>query len=326
MTRELKVGLFGALALVFFVFGFNFLKGRKVFSRQNEYTAEYLSIDGLLEKNSVMLNGLSVGMVENMEFKADNSGKIVVTFSIDNTLNIPNNTKALITSSDIMGNKVMELKLGDATTYLKDGDVLLGETQSNLTNVMREEIAPIKMKFEEIMGSVDSVLIIVRTIFNKNNLSNLDKSFNTIPMTLNNLNGTSTDIQALVKMQTTHIDQILANIENVTKNLKDNNLKINTILTNAETATDKLSKLEIQNTINQANESIAQLKLVVEKVNQGQGTLGMLLTDKALYNNLEKTSKDLDALMIDLKENPKNYVHFSVFNRKEKKPLPTGYK
>jgi phospholipid/cholesterol/gamma-HCH transport system substrate-binding protein len=97
-------------------------------------------------------------------------------------------------------------------------------------------------------------------------------------------------------------------------------------LNNAETATEKLSKLELQKTIDEANQSIAQLKQVVEKVNQGQGSLGLLLNDKALYNNLEKTSRDLDALMIDLKQNPKNYVHFSVFSRKDKKPTFTGEK
>jgi len=319
MPKEIKVGLFGLLAILVFVLGFRFLKGTSFFKGQNTYYAEYNTVDGLYEKNPVMLNGVNIGLVNEINFKNDNSGKVILTLSIDDNIKLPINSVASVASNDLLGNKVVKIALGDATEYASDNDLIIGGTQTDITTTVQREIAPIKLKFEEILGSVDSVLIIVRQIFNDKNLNNLDRSFNTIPSTLNNFNKTSDEVSKLVQQQSLRINNILANAESISANFKGNNQKITNILTKAETATDKLSKIELENTINQANEAITALKESIAKLNSTEGSLGLMMNDKSLYQNLEKSSADLDKLLVDLKANPKKYVHFSIFSRKDKK-------
>ncbi|PCH65042.1 MAG: hypothetical protein COC01_10480, partial [Bacteroidetes bacterium] len=177
-TKEAKLGVLVTAAIVVFIWGFNFLKGSNIFSMEREYYAVYQRIDGLVEANPVLLNGFKVGRVNNIYFHPDNSGKVIVKFVINKeTIDLPKDTKALIFSSDLLGSKSIELKLGEDSVYLQYGDTLMSSIEENLKEAVNRQIAPLKKKTEELIGSIDSAVTIVQDILNKEARENLSKSF-----------------------------------------------------------------------------------------------------------------------------------------------------
>ena len=325
MSKELKIGLFGIATILIFVLGFNYLKGTSLFNRQNEYHVYYDDVFGITEGTQVKLNGISVGLVKNLAFKSDNPNLVDVTYAIHKDVKLPEDSKALIASDGVLGNKIVKLILGTKKTYVQDNGTFLGEQELGIMESAMEQINPIKTKVESTLTSLDSILIAVKKVFSDGNIQNLNSSFANIPPTIDNLKETSKDVNVMVKTQSERLDHILLTVDNITTNLKTNNEKINNILSNAETTTENLKKLELQKTLDQVDKTLADLQITIGKINNGTGTVSLLLNDDKLYNNLDKSAADLDKLMIDLKANPKKYVHFSIFGRKDKDgkvPLP----
>ena len=172
---------------------------------------------------------------------------------------------------------------------------------------------PVQKKAELIIGKMDSILTSVNSILNPNFQKNVDKSFNSIASTLSSLESTSKKVDNLVGSEGTRISAILANVEAISGNLKQNNAKISAILNNINSITDQVAAANFKQTIDNANKAVVDLQTIVGKINNGEGTLGLLVNDTKMYDNLNNASKSLDNLMIDLKANPKRYVHFSIF-------------
>ncbi|MCY1525597.1 hypothetical protein D9M68_605810 [compost metagenome] len=182
-----------------------------------------------------------------------------------------------------------------------------------------EAVQPVQKKAELIIAKMDSILTSVNSILNPSFQKNVDKSFTSIASTLGSLEATSKKVDALVGSESSKLSSILSNVEAITVNFKNNGAKIDAILSNLNEVTDKAAALNFKQTIDNANQAIADLQGVVNDLKGGKGTLGMLLNDEEMYKNLTNASKNLDNLMIDLKANPKRYVHFSVFGSGNKK-------
>ena len=315
IANETKVGILAAFSIALLIIGYNFLKGNAIFSSETVLYAKYSHVDGLGVSKPVMINGFQIGRVDKLQLQPD--GSIVATLKIKGKYEIPKNSIAKLESTDLLGSKAIVMALGTGNDFAQDGDTLY----ANVAKGLLETVEPVQKKAELIIAKMDSILTSVNTILNPNFQKNVDKSFNSIASTLASLEATSKKVDNLVGSEGSRISSILSNVEAISNNLKQNNQKINAILNNINTITDQVAAANFKQTIDNANKAVADLQGIVTKVNNGQGTLGLLVNDTKMYDNLNNASKNLDNLIIDLKENPKRYVHFSVFgggNKKDK--------
>ena len=289
------------------------MKGFDIFTKSKTYYAVYPRINGLIKSNPVSINGLRTGQVSDIYFEPDLSGLIVVEFVITTDLPIPNNSIVSIYSSDLMGSKAIEIILGNSNEYIQDGDTLPSKLEASLKEAVNQQIQPLKYKAEELIQSIDSVVIIIQSIFNKKAREDLAQSIQSIRQTFKNIENASFDIDNLVTSQKNRLAEIFNNLELITGNLKNNNDNINNIINNFSTISDSLAKAEIPRTFNNINSTINDLAKIADKINKGEGTLGLLVNDDKLYNELQKSAADLNKLLEDIQQNPKKYVRFSLF-------------
>lgn len=307
IANETKVGILAAFSIALLIIGYNFLKGNAIFSNETVLYARYSRVDGLGVSKPVLINGFQIGRVDQLQLMPD--GTILATLKIKGKYEIPKNSIAKLEGTDLLGSKAIVMALGSGSDYAQDGDTL----NSNVAKGLLETVQPVQKKAELIIAKMDSILTSVNSILNPNFQKNVDKSFNSIASTLSSLEATSKKVDHLVGAEGSRVSAILANVESISNNLKKNNEKINGILDNINTITDQVAAANFKQTIENANKAMADLQGIVTKVNNGQGSLGMLVNDTKMYENLNNASKNLDNLMIDLKQNPKRYVHFSIF-------------
>jgi phospholipid/cholesterol/gamma-HCH transport system substrate-binding protein len=318
IKREVKVGILVVASSAFLYWGFNFLKGRNYLSSNRIFYAKYDQVNGLVKANWVMVNGVKVGEVSGIEF-IDTKGRVLVEMSIENKIEIPSNTLARIYNSDVLGSKAIEFVLGDSKSLAESGDTLTAAIQPSITEEVSYQMLPIKRKAESVMASLDSVLAVIQYVFNEDTRDNLAHTFESIKFVIQNLEHTTYNLDTLMTTQRSRLAQILSNIESISSNFKNNNAKLTNVINNFSDISDSLSKAKIVSTINNANTAITNFSLITEKINNGEGSLGLLVNDDSLYNSLEKSSKDLDLLLEDLRLNPQRYVHVSVFGKNPKK-------
>jgi phospholipid/cholesterol/gamma-HCH transport system substrate-binding protein len=307
IKNETKVGVLAAFAIALLIIGYNFLKGNSIFSRETTLYAKYTQVDGLGVSKPVLVNGFQIGRVDKLKLESD--GTITATLKIKDEYKIPINTVARLESTDLLGGKAIVMVLGNSKEIAQDGFVL----NANVEKSLMESVQPVQKKAELIITKMDSILTSVNAILNPNFQKNVDKSFTSIAATLGALEATSKKVDALVGSEASKLASILSNVEAITVNFKNNGAKIDAILTNLNTVTDKAAALNFKQTIDNANKAVADLQGMVSDLKGGKGSLGQLLNDNKMYDNLTNAAKNLDALMIDLKANPKRYVHFSVF-------------
>jgi phospholipid/cholesterol/gamma-HCH transport system substrate-binding protein len=241
-------------------------------------------------------------------------GRTIVEFKIEPDYNIPNNTLAKLESTDLLGSKAIVFELGNSKEYAENKDTLRADIQGSLA----ESLQPIQRKAELLIGKVDSSLAAINKILNPEFQRNVDRSFASIANSLQTLEGTTKKIDNLVGSQTTHINNILANAETASGGLKTTVDNMNYVTGDLKKVSTDLSNSKIKETLDNANKAVADLQAVLAKVNSNNGSLGLLLNDTKLYENLNSASKNLDDLFIDLKAHPKRYVSFSVFGGKKK--------
>ena len=315
IKNETKVGILAAFAIALLIIGYNFLKGNSIFSSETELFARYTRVDGLTVSKPVLINGYQIGRVKALQLEP--GGTILATLSINSDYDIAEHSIARLEGTDLLGSKAIVMSLGNSKKMAEDGYTL----NANVEKGLMEQVEPVQKKAQLIIGKMDSILSSVNSILNPNFQRNVDKSFSSIAGTLASLENTSKKVDGLVGTESARIEAIFKNVEGITANLNSNNQRISDILTNINTVTDKFAAANFKQTLDNANNAIADLQSVISGIKSGKGSLGLLLNDDKMYNNLDNASKNLDALMIDLKENPWRYVHFSIFgggNKKDK--------
>lgn len=320
IKREHKIGFLFLAALLLFIWGFTFLKGRDLFLREKHFFAVFSEVSGLVEGSSVALSGLKVGRIDEIYFHPDDASKVIVRFTIKNNIKVPKNSIARIFSSDLLGTRALELKLGDDSEFATKGDTLNSQIQVSISEEVSIQMVPFKKKAEDLMLSIDSVMAVIQYIFNEKTSENIKNSFESISQTISNLEQTSYSLDTLMKSEKVKISNIFANIESISLNLRRNNYQISKVIENLSSITDTIAKADIVSVIANTNKAITDVAQIVEKINSGEGTLGLLINNDSLYNNLEKSSLDLDKLIEDIRINPNRYLHFSVFGRKNSNP------
>ncbi|MUP38309.1 MlaD family protein [Labilibaculum euxinus] len=313
-SKDAKIGLVVIGAIVILIWGVNFLKGFNVFSSEQVFYARYERVDGLKKSSSVTLKGYKVGQIKSIKFSSASADHLLVEFAISNQFKLPANSVARIESADIMGTKEIKIIPGKGKTLLQTGDTIKGSIEGDLKEQVSMQMLPLKKKAEKLMSGVDSVLTVIQYIFNENTRDNLRKSFGSIEQTFKKLENASGTLDTIMTGQKSHFENIFANVDSITGNLKDNNKNVSTILSNFSNISDSLSATDIAQTINNAKATLKQTNEILEKINSGKGSMGLLINNDTLYTNLEAASNGLTNLLIDVKNNPKKYMHFSLFD------------
>lgn len=307
--REVKVGLLGMLGLVILYFGFTFLKGSEIFSTSNTYKATFKDVMGLEVSNPVTFNGVNVGRVTNLLPQFD-KGEVIVELTISEDVKLTDNSVAVLADDGLIGGKLIKLKIVPGKPVDEDGD-LKSMLEVGLVDVMQQKIDPT-------LKNVDSLTRTLTRIVNE-----FDNTGQALKILLASATQSTNGVNQLVAGNSKNIGQITANAAVLTKNL--NNLalsldqQIKPILTKTGSFSDSLSALQLGTTVNSLNGTVKNLQNVLDQINAGKGTLGKLTGDDSLYTNLDRTAASLNLLLSDMKVNPKRYVHFSLFGKKDKK-------
>lgn len=304
---------FGLIAAIF---GYTFIKGYSLFSEPRVFYGIYERVDGLNASDPVLINGYRVGKVERIKLKDFNSAKILVEIRIDEDVNIPVNSNANVISSDLLGEKAIEIQLGNSSQLAVSGDTLKASTAKSLTQEVSDQMLPVKLKAEELFSSIDSLVTVVGFILRE---SKIEKSFQSIERATSQFEQVAINIDSLVVTQTQTIDAILSNVESITANLDESDEDITALIHNLAAVTDSLHKANLGQMINNLSSSLGHLSAVLDSVNRGEGTVSALINDRELYENLNRAVADLDSLLVDVKENPGSYVHLSLFGGGDKR-------
>lgn len=291
-TREVKVGLTFVTAIIAIIVGINFLKGINVFVPANHYYLKFENIDGLVESNGVFIKGFKVGQVRKISYDFKKDEPFVVDIAINSDIKLPKGTIAYLFDESLLGGKGINIKLANNTNNYISGDTLTSDVELGLMADMADMIPTIKTT----ISNVDSLLISVNSLVNSDEIKNSLAEFE--------------DITANLKKSTARLDRMMS------KEFPSILYDVNLITTDLKVLTGELSKIEYEDIFLSIDSTMTNLQDLSNRINSSEGTIGLLLNDNGLYNNLNTTMSSVNTLLIDLKDNPKRYVHFSVFGKK----------
>ena len=305
MNKEFKIGFFAIASIIALVFGVNYLKGINILNDNSDVYAVYENIGGLQVGSPVLVNGYKVGMVSNIDLLTEQNQNLLVTISLDKEFDMAKNTVCKIVNQDLMGTKGIALMLGDADELVTGGDTLISGIEGSLQDEVNAQILPLKNKAEELIGSIDSVMMIVTAVLNKDTRDNLRNSLSSLDKTFELMSQTMVRVDSMVDINDDRIAKVVMNLESITSNLENSNGEIKTILTNFATLSDSLVKADIATVLQNVSD-------ITAKINNGEGSIGLLLKDDKIYANFEKSTRELASLLEDIKKNPSRYVNFSI--------------
>jgi len=339
LSNEVKVGALAIFAIGLLFFGFNYLKGKNIFTASNSYYIEYNDVAGMTTGAMVMINGFQVGSVTDIYIKPNTNNHLEVEVILNRGIEIPPNTVANIFSPDPLSGKAIRLLFdkqcnGSSVPCAPSGSKLKG-TSTGLIASMTGDLTP---QIEKAKGVYQNLVDSVKTKLGGGNgkgkeiMKDVEESMADLQSTLKNLDRATGKLDILLGKSTSQLDQILGNVNSLTGNLKNNNQKITNILTNAESFTGDLKGLQLKKTLDSANgaiagldgtmrkadEAVSELQGLLKKVSEGNGTVAQLLDDDKLYVNINNAVRDLDFLLKDFRLNPKRYVNVSIIGRKPK--------
>ncbi|MEO6836987.1 MAG: MlaD family protein [Ginsengibacter sp.] len=325
INNETKIGLMAIISIAILVIGFNFLKGKGLFKKENHIYAVYQDVQGLVKSNPVVINGLQVGRIDNLDGGKDMK-RILVTVSLNKEVNIPNNSLAVI-NPNLLGSPTLEIQLGTSNTYMKNGDTLLTTLSGGAFDEAMKLINPVLYEVRNAVKSLDSVLTTITGVFDTRAKNNIQSMLQNLNIATGSFVATSASLKKLMDPQNGALAQSLENVNKFTANLNSNNGKLDSILGNTKKFSENLSSVNLKRTLDTLNIAINNFKMGAEKINSKDGSIGLLLNDKTLYNNLEATTNKINILLDDIRVHPKRYVNISVFGKKDKgnylkSPLP----
>lgn len=321
LKRQYTIALMAIGGIILLIFGLNFLKGLDLLSGRNVYHAVYTDVSGINDATPVLFHGYKVGQVIGTDMVPDGSGRIAVSFQVsEKRMRLTTDTRVEIFSADLFS-RAVQLIVGNGPEAFP-GDTLVGNAELSLTQSVGAQIDPLKRKAEGMLASVDSVLSALQLILNENARGDIDASFNNLRATMENINSTTRGLDELITTQTKHINAILSNLDTLSGTLVANKGHLENIFSNLDSATAALANGRLERMMANLESTSNDLKATMDKINGGQGTLGKLMTDDSLYNNLNAASHQMDLLLEDIRLNPHRYL--SIFGRKDKLPELTG--
>lgn len=310
INNETKVGVLAIVAITLLVLGFNFLKGNDVLSKTTKIYAVFDKLGSLDKSNAVKIKGLPIGSVYEFAPVDREVSAILVTISLNRDVNIPSDSRAYISAS-LVGSSTITIDMGTSNTFLKDGDTISTTVNDGLIGDLTSQVNPTLSKTRDAIDSLKILIGNFNRVLDPNTQNNLQSI-------IANLNLTSMRIQQLLAQQSGVLAASLDNVNTITGNLANNSGRINNTIANLETATGKLAAVNVQQTLDSLDRTVNNLKAFTGKLNSKEGSLGLLMNDKTLYNNLNYAIIGIETLMDDIRVNPKRYVNISVFGGRNK--------
>jgi phospholipid/cholesterol/gamma-HCH transport system substrate-binding protein len=315
ISNEVKVGILAVAAIVILILGFNFLKGQSVFNKPFVLYARFPEIGALEKSNQVKINGLNVGTVHNFVPADKEVSSIIVELHIDKSIAIPRNSAALIDGS-ILGSAYINIEKANGGVYLQSGDTISTRLDQSLLGNIQAQVAPTLTRLNETFDSLKLVIGGLNSIFDPNTKSNVRDL-------ITNLAITSDELARLLNIESGAMAQTLKNLNSVTANLARNNDVINSSLRNVEVTTSRLANSNIEGVVSAMRSTIGELQTTISRFNTNNGTLGLMMNDRQLYDKLSGVSSRLDKVALsaeilfdDIRLHPKRYVNISVFGGK----------
>lgn len=310
ISNETKVGVLAVLALALLITGFNFLKGKNVFSHSSNIYAVFTDLGSLEKSNQVKISGLPVGTVYTLSPKDKDVSAIVVTINLTKDVNIPKNSVAYISAS-LVGASFIVIERGDSKEYMQEGDTLSTRIDNGILGDVKAQLSPTLIKIKEVIDSLKVALGGINRILDPHTKGNISQI-------LMNLKEASGSLKSLVNEKSGPLSQTLNNASSVTGNLKKNNDSITALINNANNLAKKFNSLPLSQTLDSVKTALSELKLTLTRVNSSNGTIGALMNDKTVYNKLANTIASAELLLDDIRMHPKRYVNISVFGKKDK--------
>ncbi|WP_213523040.1 MlaD family protein [Nonlabens sp.] len=302
-SKEIKVGILTIGAIALFIFGYQYLKGRNFLKSDRSYYAVYDNVEGLTSSAPVTINGLRVGNIDNIDF-LDRSGRLLVKFHVDESFSFSSESVASVYSTSLIGGKALAIvpNYESAARPAEPGDTLASHTDNGIQGKVMDEFIPLKDKIEHMVVSADSVLTAVNQTLSPKTRLAITNSLDEVSRTLAEIRGLSKSAKLLLTDNKVQLDRTIRNLDTTTENFA--------------AISDTLARIEISGTVKELQDAVAKFNIVLGDIASGKGSLGKLMTDDSLYNNLERTTRQAEMLMQDIKLNPKRYVHFSIFGKK----------
>ena len=304
LSKEVKTGILAIGAILLLIFGYSFLKGTNLLDKNREFYVKYDNVEGLAQAAPVTINGLTVGKVQDITF-ANDKGGLIVKFTIEKDFNFSKNSIVRIYSAGLIGGK----NLGvfpeyDVNNIAKSGDTLRGDIEDGMLTAVTKALGPLERKVNNTLATIDTLLLNYNAIVDEKTRKNLQEAIANLNTTLNSFAGVSEHLNHILSNNTGKLDNTFTNLDKTAGNLSR--------------LTDSLSQLETGKLVTDLQNVVDKMDKIVSGVDNGEGSIGKLLKDDKLYQNLEGASRQLEQLLQDVKLNPKRYVHISVFGKRNK--------
>lgn len=296
-TKSILIAISFIVALFLFVWGFNFLKGKSLLKKQHNFYAIYENSKGLLPGDLVTINGMQVGTVSSLVFHPRQDGSIIVEFTTNNELNIPDNTIANLASS-LTGSVSIELKLGDSKTLAQNNDTLISAYDNGTMGMIAETITPLKNNLETLLVSLNELASNLNDLLSQELKANINDGVSSFASSMNNIETISSDLQQLVDSEDGKLTMVVNNLETITDNFS--------------VVSDSLKKIDYNHLVNSLENCLSEFNTLLEGINNGEGSAGLLVKEDSLYNNVNETVATLQSLLEEIKANPKK-IKLSVF-------------
>ncbi|GAA4885301.1 MlaD family protein [Flaviramulus aquimarinus] len=302
ISKEIKIGVLVLSGILLFIFGFNYLKGQNLLDSSRTFYAVYDNVEGLVPSTPVTISGKAVGKVKDISFKDDGSGKLLVTLLVDNSFQFSKNSKAELYETGLIGGKAIAIVPAfDGAPNAENQDILSGGIKAGLTDLVNQRLTPLQEKIEKMMVSADALLVNLNDVFDEKAKTDLKKAISGLSATMNSFEDTSNSLNKVIA---------------------DNQEKINNVLINADKSladfseiTNSLSEANLGNTVKELEGALKNFNTILANLDSGKGSIGKLLKDESVYNNLEGATAELEALLKDIKLHPKRY--FRILSKKE---------
>ena len=295
MRKEVKIGIYAIVIILAAWAGIRFLSGADIFGRNRTYTAHYEQVNGLQEAAAVVLRGVKIGQVTDIEINTEKGG-VDVRMSVDSHYDIPVNSQAMMFSAGLMGGKSIEIVLGDAAEMLKNGDTIEGGSTPDMFEAIGSELGDIKVRVTALLDNLNNTVTGVDSL--------IDDNAKNITAAISNLQKIMADLER---------SNIVANVDGICASLNNTMPKIEGMVTDLQSVTASLRENESGKKLATA---VAEVNALLAKLNSGNGTVGKLVADEKLYTQLAEASQNLSALLADLKENPSRYINIKVFEKR----------
>ncbi|MBJ6368863.1 MlaD family protein [Snuella sedimenti] len=302
ISKEVKTGVLVLSGILLFIFGFNYLKGQNLLGTTRTYLVVYDNVEGLTSSAPVTINGLTVGKITEINFKGDGSGKLQVKLLIDSDFQFSKNSKAELYETGLIGGKAIAIVPAfDGAEEAQNGSYLDGTMKAGLTELVNQRLTPLQEKIERVMASTDVLLANLNDVFDEETKGNLKTGIAGLSEVITNFKATSKSIDRLVVSSEDKLKNTLSNVDSISGNLSK--------------VTEALADADLKQITNNLETTLKSFDVILAGLEKGEGSMGKLLKDDALYNNLTGASKEMEALLEDIKLHPKRY--FRILSKKE---------